>query len=85
MKKARVMHELRHTQPIEHIVDPVAAEIDPAGQSKEFFDQQLKRAIAIGCRGVGFESATPEALEQFRGMADSCASMRPVSCATRRS
>lgn len=71
-KKRKVLHQLHHTQPVHHIVDPVSAELDNFGNNKDFFDQQLRRAIAIQCRGVGFESARPDALEEFRGLVDSC-------------
>lgn len=71
-KKRRVVHTLHHTQPIHHIVDPISAEFDSYGESKDFFDQQLRRAIAIQCKSIGFESARPDALEEFRGLVDSC-------------
>ena len=71
-KKRKVLHRLQHTQPVQHIVDPISAELDGFGNNKDFFDQQLRRAIAIQCRGVGFESARPDALEEFRGLVDSC-------------
>lgn len=75
-KKRRIaVHKLRHTQPIEHIPEPVSAEVNADGEYKEFFGHQLKRAIAISCKGVGFETSTPEALEEFRGMVDECASL----------
>ncbi|USP78492.1 hypothetical protein yc1106_05766 [Curvularia clavata] len=70
-KKRRVVHALHHTQPIQHIVDPISAEFDSFGESKDFFDQQLRRAIAIQCKSIGFESARPDALEEFRGLVDS--------------
>ncbi|CAO2653325.1 Nn.00g027360.m01.CDS01 [Neocucurbitaria sp. VM-36] len=70
-KKRKVLHHLVHTQPLQHIVEPISAEIDPFGESKEFFDHQLRRAIAIQCRGVGFETAQPDALEEFRALVDS--------------
>lgn len=82
VKKQRVIHKLRHTQPTERIVEPVGAEFDPTGESKEFFDAQLKRAIAIQCKGIGFDSARPEALERVRAMADAC-TFRPVLPKTR--
>lgn len=71
-KKRKVVHQLHHTQPTHHIADPINADIGDFGDSKEFFDQQLRRAIAIQCRAIGFESARPEALEEFRGLVDSC-------------
>jgi hypothetical protein len=71
-KKRRVLRELHHTQPIQYIIDPISTELDSYGDSKDFFDQQLRRAIAIQCRGIGFEGARPDALEEFRGLVDSC-------------
>lgn len=71
-KKRKVVHKLHHTQPIQQIVEPVSAEIDPTGESKDFFDHQLLRAIALECKGVGFDGARPEVLEQFRALVDSC-------------
>ncbi|KAL6709362.1 hypothetical protein ACN47E_001769 [Coniothyrium glycines] len=70
-KKRKVHHQLHHTQPVQYIVDPVSAELDGFGESKDFFDQQLRRAIAIQCRSIGFEGARPDALEEFRALADS--------------
>jgi transcription initiation factor TFIID subunit 8 len=71
-KKRKIVHQLRHTQPVHHIVDPISADIGDFGDSKEFFDQQLRRSIAIQCKAMGFETARPEALEEFRGLVDSC-------------
>lgn len=71
-KKRKVLHQLHHTQPTQHIADPISAELDGFGESKDFFDQQLRRAIAIQCRSIGFETARPDALEEFRGLVDSC-------------
>jgi transcription initiation factor TFIID subunit 8 len=71
-KKRQVVRALHHTQPIQHIADPVSAEFDVYGESRDFFDQQLRRAIAIQCKGIGFESARPDALEEFRALVDSC-------------
>ena len=72
-KKRKVIHQLHHTQPVQHITDPISGEVDSfGGDNKDFFDQQLRRAIAIQCKGVGFESARPDALEKFRGLVDSC-------------
>ncbi|KAF1843118.1 uncharacterized protein K460DRAFT_139778 [Cucurbitaria berberidis CBS 394.84] len=70
-KKRKVVHQLRHTQPVQHIVDPISAELDSFGGSKDFFDQQLRRAIAIQCKGMGFDTARPDALDEFRGLVDS--------------
>ncbi|KAF2845904.1 hypothetical protein T440DRAFT_472372 [Plenodomus tracheiphilus IPT5] len=70
-KKRKTLHQLRHTQPVQHIVEPISAELGDFGDCKDFFDQQLRRAIAIQCRGIGFESAQQDALEEFRGLVDS--------------
>ncbi|KAF2024955.1 hypothetical protein EK21DRAFT_104319 [Setomelanomma holmii] len=70
-KKRKVSHQLHNTQPIQHIIDPISAEIGDFGESKEFFDQQLRRAIAIQCKAIGFASAVPDVLEEFRGLVDS--------------
>ncbi|CAA9958888.1 hypothetical protein PTNB73_01016 [Pyrenophora teres f. teres] len=70
-KRRQVVRTLQHTQPIEHIVDPISAELDTYGESKDFFDQQLRRAIAIQCKAIGFESARPDALEDFRALVES--------------
>jgi transcription initiation factor TFIID subunit 8 len=71
-KKHKVTHQLHHTQPVQHIVDPISAETGDFGDCKDFFDQQLRRAIAIQCKTIGFDTARPEALEEFRGLVDSC-------------
>lgn len=70
-KKRKVLHQLHHTQPVQYIIDPISAELDGFNDSKDFFDQQLRRAIAIQCRSMGFEGARPDALERFRGLVDS--------------
>jgi transcription initiation factor TFIID subunit 8 len=71
-KKQKVTHQLHHMQPVQHIADPISAETGDFGDCKDFFDQQLRRAIAIQCKAMGFESARPDALEEFRGLVDSC-------------
>jgi len=71
LKKRKVLHQLHHTQPVQHMVDPISAEFG-FGDSKDFYDQQLRRAIAIQCKTLGFDSARPDALEEFRGLVDSC-------------
>lgn len=76
-KKRKVLHQLRHTQPVQHIIDPISTELGDFGDNKDFFDQQLRRAIAIQCRGTGFAGARPDALEEFRGLVDSC-----MACST---
>ncbi|KAL5116430.1 hypothetical protein ACEQ8H_005666 [Pleosporales sp. CAS-2024a] len=70
-KKQKVLHQLRHIQPVHHIVDPISAEFDSFGDQKGFFDQQLRRSIAIQCKAQGFDTATPEALEGFASLVDS--------------
>ena len=76
-KKRKVLHQLHHTQPVQHMVDPISAEFS-FGDSKDFYDQQLRRAIAIQCKTLGFDSARPDALEEFRGLVDSCTASVPV-------
>jgi transcription initiation factor TFIID subunit 8 len=71
-KKQKVVHQLQHTQPVQHIADPIGAEIGDFGDSKDFFDQQLRRAIAIQCKAMGFDTARPDAMEEFAGLVDSC-------------
>ncbi|KAF2713041.1 hypothetical protein K504DRAFT_461623 [Pleomassaria siparia CBS 279.74] len=70
-KKRRVLHQLHHTQPTEHIIEHTSGEFDTDSESKDFFEQQLRRAIAVQCKSIGFDSARPEVLEMFRGMVDS--------------
>ena len=76
-KKRKVLHHLHHTQPVQHIVDPISAEFG-FGDSKDFYDQQLRRAIAIQCKALGFESARADALEEFRGLVDSCTALMRI-------
>ncbi|KAF2742758.1 hypothetical protein M011DRAFT_471942 [Sporormia fimetaria CBS 119925] len=81
LKKRKVVHTLRHTQPIEHIHEHIESdrysaelclnETQPRVDLGEFFGDQMLRAIAVECRAAGFESARPEALERFRAMVDS--------------
>jgi transcription initiation factor TFIID subunit 8 len=71
-KKQKVVRRIHYAQPVQHIIDPISAEIGDYGDCKGFFEQQLRRAIAIECKAIGFESATPEAVEEFAGLADSC-------------
>jgi transcription initiation factor TFIID subunit 8 len=71
-KKQKVVHQLQHTQPVQYIADPIGAEIGDFGDSKDFFDQQLRRAIAIQCKTMGFDTARPDAMEEFAGLVDSC-------------
>lgn len=69
-KKRKVLHQLKHAQPTEHIVEHTNGEF--GGESKDFFDHQLRRAIALQCKAIGFDSARPEVLEMFRGLVDGC-------------
>jgi transcription initiation factor TFIID subunit 8 len=71
-KRKLVSRQLHYKQPTECIIDPISTELDGYGDNKDFFDHQLRRAIAIQCRGIGFESARPDALEELRGLVDSC-------------
>ncbi|KAF2875628.1 transcription factor TFIID complex subunit 8 C-term-domain-containing protein [Massariosphaeria phaeospora] len=70
-KKRRVVRSLHHRQPVDHVVEPIAAEFDATGVSKEFFDHQVRRSIALQCKVAGFDGARPEAMEQFVGLLDS--------------
>jgi hypothetical protein len=38
-----------------------------------FIDEQMKRSIALALVAVGFDGATPDALESFRGEVEQCA------------
>lgn len=80
-KKRKVTRHLHHTQPVQPIADPINAENAGFGDCKDFFDQQLRRAIAIQCKGVGFDTARPDALEEFRGLVDSCRAPCDALCA----
>lgn len=71
-KKRKVLHHLQHRQPQQHVADPVSAEFDPFGESRDFHEHQLRRAIAIQCKSIGFDSARPEALEEMTSLATSC-------------
>jgi hypothetical protein len=71
-KRQKVAHHLHHTQPVQHIVDPISAEISDFGGCKDFFDDQLRRAIAIQLKTAGYEAARPDALEEFRALVESC-------------
>ncbi|KAF2798725.1 hypothetical protein K505DRAFT_371463 [Melanomma pulvis-pyrius CBS 109.77] len=70
-KKRKVVHRLHITQPIENIIEHTSGELDTSGESKDFFDHQLRRAIALQCKCIGIDSARPEVLEMFRGLVDS--------------
>ncbi|KAF2106124.1 transcription factor TFIID complex subunit 8 C-term-domain-containing protein [Lophiotrema nucula] len=69
-KKRKVVRRLHHAQPIQHIVEPVNAEFSSDPEYKDFFDKQLRRAIAVECKGIGFDGAKPEAMEMFKGLVD---------------
>lgn len=69
IKKRKVTHYLHHTQP-SYIPEPSNAELDYTGQHNDFFGQQLERAIALQCKGIGYDSMRPEAMEMFRGLVD---------------
>ncbi|KAF2257748.1 hypothetical protein CC78DRAFT_538304 [Lojkania enalia] len=70
LKKRKVVHKLHHTQPIHNVREPISAELDQNGEYKDFFDHQLRRAIAMECKGIGFDGARPEALQGFAGLVD---------------
>lgn len=77
VKKRKVNHEIQHAQPVHHIVEHTSAELDSFGVSKDFFDEQLRRAIAIECKAIGFDTARPDALEEFRALTESCTRPSP--------
>ncbi|KAF2635740.1 hypothetical protein P280DRAFT_411180 [Massarina eburnea CBS 473.64] len=88
LKKRKVIRGLRHTQPTQHIVEPVGGGFGAQGD-KGFFDQNLKRAIAIQLNGAGFASATADAMESMRGMVedymqDFLGKVRKSMCSSRR-
>lgn len=70
-KKRRIVHRLQYTQPIQHIQEPIGGGFGAAGD-QQFFDSQLRRAIALQCKGIGFDGARPEALEHLTGLVDDC-------------
>lgn len=70
-KKAKVSRQLHHTQPVAHLVEPLGGGFGASGD-QEFIHTQLRRAIAIQCRGIGFASARPEAVESMVGLVDEC-------------
>jgi transcription initiation factor TFIID subunit 8 len=76
-KKRKVVHQLRYTQPIQYISDPIGGGFGADGD-QQFFDHQLRRAIAIQCKGVGIDSADGAVLEKFAGLVDEC--MAHPSC-----
>jgi transcription initiation factor TFIID subunit 8 len=70
-KKRKVVHQLHHTQPVQHIIEPIAGGFGAQGDP-QFFDQQLRRAIAIQCKAIGFDGANASAVEKFAGLVDDC-------------
>lgn len=70
-KKRRVVHHLRHTQPGSQLVEPLAGGFGAAGD-QQFIDQQLRRAIAIQCKAIGFDASRPEALEAMAARVHDC-------------
>lgn len=70
-KKARVAHHLHHTQPVAQLVEPLGGGFG-AADDQEFIHTQLRRAIAIQCKGIGFASARPEAIESLVGLVHEC-------------
>ena len=70
-KKRKVVHHLRHRQPVAHLVEPLAGGFG-APDDQGFIETQLRRAIAIQCRGIGFSSARPEAIEALTGLVHEC-------------
>ena len=70
-KKRKVIHQLHHTQPIQHITEPIAGGFG-AQDDPEFFDRQLRRAIALQCKCIGFDGASSSAVEKFVSLVDDC-------------
>jgi len=70
-KKRKVEHRLHHTQPVERIVEPLSGSFGVSGDSR-FVDHQVRRAIAISCKSIGFDGAEPHAIESFHGLVDRC-------------
>ena len=66
-KKRKVRHRLHHLQ-------PKPPHMDPAPQDPVFIQGQLLRSITAALAMAGFDSATPTALEMFRGAAEECTS-----------
>jgi transcription initiation factor TFIID subunit 8 len=75
-KKRRVTHSLRHTQPVQHVVEPIGGGFGADGD-KQFFDHQLQRAIAIQLKTAGFDGAKADVLEYMRGMVEDCMAYLP--------
>lgn len=70
-KKRKVVHHLRHRQPVAHLVEPLGGGFG-AADDQGFIETQLRRAIAIQCKGIGFASARPEAIEALTGLVHEC-------------
>ncbi|KAF1972037.1 hypothetical protein BU23DRAFT_509200, partial [Bimuria novae-zelandiae CBS 107.79] len=66
-KKRKVTHQLLHRQPNANLVEPLGGGFG-AADDQEFIDTQLRRAIAIQCKGVGFTSARPDAVESMASL-----------------
>jgi hypothetical protein len=60
-----VHHAVSHQQQL-------AAEAKSRSEDAAFYDAQLERSIALALVAVGFDRATPEALEAFRGEIEQC-------------
>lgn len=73
-KKRKVVHRLHHTQPVSHLVEPLGGGFG-AADDQEFINRQLQRAIAIQCKGVGFDTARPEAIESLAGYVHDCTAL----------
>jgi len=58
-------HRLGHVQKL-------PAHVESAPQDAVFIQGQLLRSIATALAAVGFDSATPSALESFRAQTEEC-------------
>ena len=70
-KKRKVVRGLRHTQPGSQLIEPIAGGFGAAGD-QEFINQQLRRAIGIQCKAIGFDGSRPEALEALVAQVHNC-------------
>ena len=69
-KKRKVHHHLHHKQPrAEDVKDLID---DPTGQNGGVIQQQLLRAISTELKAVGFDGATPTAMESIRAQTETC-------------
>jgi transcription initiation factor TFIID subunit 8 len=73
-KKRKVVHRLRHTQPVSHFAEPLGGGFG-AADDQEFVASQLRRAIAIQCKAIGFDGAKPEALEAMAARVQDCTAL----------